>query len=317
MIPTTGMETIGAEIQSRIPFLRELNDLKRLHSNNLGPLSYAAWSFREAATPFTNGGPLAAHERCAAIVSAARLGAITPIVLQQAGLSRLKQTEIFQRSIRTHSALPDRVRTDLEVACSSLDHVFKTGNEREGSESPRWDELLSMAPRAGATCPGKARIALAPVESHADHCLMVAVYGYILADFFGADREDAWVIGICHHLHNVFLPDAGFTGEVLLGDELDGVISAFRLQVLDSFSTQFRSRVHGMFDQIADDKTPLAKTFHAADTIDRVLQMEYYERAARFQVQHALEDMNLVHDGPAAKFQHALLKSVGLLPQAA
>ena len=56
---------------------------------------------------------------------------------------------------------------------------------------------------------------------HSDHCAVVAIYGFLLADVFGADREDAWLIGLCHHFHNAYLPDSGFTGEVLLGDQLD------------------------------------------------------------------------------------------------
>ena len=53
---------------------------------------------------------------------------------------------------------------------------------------------------------------------------IVAVYGALLADDVGADPADAFLLGLAHHLHNAVLPDAGFAGEILLGDHLEPVL---------------------------------------------------------------------------------------------
>lgn len=309
MTATLQEENIAPAIRSQLDFLRELNDIKRLYAQNIGNESFATWAFRRACAGLTDGQPLQADIWCAAIVSAARLGAITPEILRDAGLSEIERLRIFQQSIETHVSLSNDVRSALTKACCAFDGI-SSGN----TSSPQdWVERLAAAPRAGATCPGKPRIALEPPEMHSDHCMMVAVYGYLLADLFGAKREDAWLIGLCHHFHNAYLPDAGFTGEIMLGPHLHQVIEAFRLRGIHALSPELQGRVICLFEEIIGVSTPLAKTFHAADTLDRVIQMEHYERVAKFRVMHALTDLNLVHEGPAQKFQHDLLNSVGLM----
>ena len=299
------------EIGCLLGLLREVNDTKRLYSYNLGQDSYATWVFRQACGAVSGGHPLEADVWSAAMVGAARLGAITPDVLRDGGLDEAERTAIFKESILTHEALPKKVCDSLTTACHSIEKVSSATLVTEA----KWVERLATAPRAGATCPGKPRIALEPPEMHSDHCATVAVYAYLLADFFGADREDAWLIGLCHHFHNAYLPDAGFTGEMMLGTHLDRMIETWRSRVIDGLPERFRSRVIRLFEEITGVATPLAKTFHAADTIDRVVQMEHYERAARFRVRQAMVDLNLVHEGAAQAFQHELLKSIGLFSE--
>ena len=299
------------EIGCLLGLLREVNDTKRLYSYNLGRDSYATRVFRQACGAISGGQALEVDVWCAAMVTAARLGAITPDVLRDGGLDEAERTAIFKQSILTHEALPKKVCDSLTTACHSIDKVFSDTLVTQAV----WVERLATAPRAGATCPGKPRIALEPPEMHSDHCATVAVYAYLLADFFGADREDAWLIGLCHHFHNAYLPDAGFTGEMMLGTHLNRMIETWRSRVIDGLPERFRKRMIRLFEEIAGVATPLAKTFHAADTIDRVVQMEHYERAAQFRVRHALVDLNLVHEGAAQAFQHELLKSIGLFSE--
>ena len=299
------------EIGCLLGLLRELNDTKRLYSYNLGQDSYATWVFRQACGAVSKGYALEADVWCAAMVGAARLGAITPDVLRDGGLDEAERTAILKESILTHEVLPKKVCDSLTTACHSIEKVLL----EISATRVDWVDRLATAPRAGATCPGKPRIALEPPEMHSDHCAMVAVYAYLLADFFDADREDAWLIGLCHHFHNAYLPDAGFTGEMLLGTHLGKLIETWRSRVIDGLPERFRSRVIRLFDEITGVATPLAKTFHAADTIDRIVQMEHYERAAQFRVRHALVDLNLVHEGAAQAFQHELLKSIGLFSE--
>lgn len=301
-------DSCSQEIQPMLELLRELNDLKRLYAYNLGGDSYATWIFRRACVAISNSQPLHAASWCAAVVSAARLGAITSEVLLDVGMSDIERIAIQHDSISPHESLPSDVRDSLTTACLGMDKIVLETRP----PSIEWVDRLAAAPRAGATCPGKPRIALEPAEMHSDHCAMVAVYGYLLADFFGANREDAWLIGLCHHFHNAFLPDAGFTGETLLGFNLEQVLETLRSRVISSLPEEMATRVTRLFEEINGVDTPLARAFHAADTIDRVLQMEQYERASQFRVREALEDFNLVHEGTAQAFQHELLIGLGL-----
>lgn len=304
----TDAAAVGPAIGDQLGFLRELNDVKRLYAQNLGSHSFASLVFYQAANALHSGTPLQADVWCAAIVSAARLGAITPTVLQDIGLDKSEGALVLKNAIFVQQSLSVSLRNCLTNACDALIEICL----EDLPKNPEWVARLAASPRAGATCPGKPRIALEPAEMHSDHCLMVAAYGFLLADAFGANREDAWLIGLCHHFHNAYLPDAGFTGEVLLGSHLDRVIQTLRQRVLGTVSENYQARVSRLLDEISDAQSPLAKTFHAADTIDRVVQMEHFERSANFRVSTALEEFNLVHDGAAQEFQHALLRSIGM-----
>lgn len=301
---------LAEHLKPLLPLLRELNDLKRLYAVNLGSFSLATQIFRGACLPLCGGGSLEAAEWTTALVSAGRLGAVSPEVLALAGVSAAEARAVFDRSIDAHECLPASTREALRASTNRLDGRLEGNfNYPEG----HWADRLCRSPRAGATCPGKPRIALEPAEMHSDHCAMVAVYAFLMADVFGANREDAWLIGLCHHFHNAFLPDAGFTGEMLLGNQIDRVIQGFRQKALSSVHAYYRHRIEQLLVEIADDSSPLAKAFHAADTIDRVVQMENYERAARFRVSQALDDLDLVHEGPVQAFQKDLLASMGML----
>lgn len=295
-------------VAEQLPLLRELNDIKRLYARNLGSHSLATQVFFGATNPLHLGEPLNADIWCAAIVCAARLGAITPYILNDIGVAPEERLAVYQNSIKMHTALPQHVTNTFLNAAKRLDSV----SIEKAESTSEWVVNLAASPRAGATCPGKPRIALEPAEMHSDHCILVATNAYILADIFGAKKEDAWLISLCHHLHNAYLPDAGFTGEVLLGAHLQRIIVSQRNRVLKNFTKDYQERVIELFSQIDDLESPLAQTFHAADTIDRIIQMEHYERAANFKVINVLEDFNLVHEGSAQRFQHELLNSIGI-----
>lgn len=296
------------QVADLLPILRELNDTKRLYARNLGSCSFATQVFFGATRPLHVGEHLNADVWCAAIVCAARLGAITPHILHDIGVNSDERLIVYQNSLKTHTSLPQTVINVLLKATPGLDKI----SVEKAESTSEWVEYLAVSPRAGATCPGKPRIALEPTEMHSDHCILVATNAFILADIFGANKEDAWLISLCHHLHNAYLPDAGFTGEVLLDRQLQGIIDSQRSRVLKNFTKDYQMRVIELFKEIDDLESPLAQTFHAADTIDRVIQMEHFERTANFKVISALEDFNLVHDGAAQQFQYELLNSIGI-----
>ena len=318
-----------------LPLFREINDLKRIRSPELLPSIAAAWFRSSAQSLFHTNSDIggSTRERLALrvtsnIIAATRLGAISVKDLEAGGLAPNVINDIRVKSINERNeAIEDGLlaamleavvdNSDLDTGISET----KDKSTRDGECSPdngveinkqNWIDRLIFQPRAGATAPGQPRIVLEPVESCAEHCLVTAAYAVLLAPSFGADPGDAFAIGIAHHLHNAQLPDAGFAGEALIGDYLDGLIDTLRDAVLATMSPEAATHLTPLLSEIASADTPLARTFHTADTIDRVLQIEYFARCNRFTLNDALVGMELVHAGPVQKFQQEQLDAAGL-----
>ena len=240
----------------------------------------------------------------AQFIASARLGGINRGVLAGAGQDSSEITETLVRSFRAVSAGLD--------ACLSgrLEEQLAFG--LEAGPTPEFVGCLCAQPRAGATSPGKPRIVLTPAESHGDHCLVVGVYAVCLAPRYGASIGKTFLAALAHHLHNAYLPDAGFTGEEMLGGALARVMAAFRMRAGDQLEAGLRERVFDALEAIATADTAEGKAFHAADVMDRVLQMKWYESAANFQLHMAMEDMQLVHAGPVQEFHRTVLRETGL-----
>ena len=228
---------------------------------------------------------------------------------------------MLRRSIAEWAdALPAPLPRLLAEAAGDLPAADELAGERlaaafEAEEPAGFLELLDLladAPRAGATKPGSARLILTPEESHADHCYLVAVYAVLLAPLYEADAAIVFLAGMSHHFHNAFLPDAGFTGEELLGGHLEPIMAEFTGRVLDELPGTLRDRVEDARRCLADAATPEGKAFHAADVLDRVLQMRHFDRAAAFTAKQALVDLDLVHPGPVRGFHLEVLRGAGL-----
>lgn len=172
---------------------------------------------------------------------------------------------------------------------------------------PALAALLNRQPRAGATCPGSPRLIVEPPESHGDHCLTVAVYGVLLSPLVGSDLVTPFLIGLAHHLHNVQLPDAGFAGEVLLGRHLPDVLATLEQRELAALPTPLADRLREVLLLRVDAVAPASQAFHAADVLDRVLQVHHHARAAAFTASQALDDLELVHAGPVHAFHLEVL----------
>ncbi len=105
---------------------------------------------------------------------------------------------------------------------------------------------------------------------------------------------------MAHHFHNAAMPDAGFTGEMLLGDHLLPIMevaTGWALGELDE-AGGLRAAVERARAILPDDSTPEGRAFHAADCIDRVLQIAQHLRAATLTMGTVLDEMELVHAGP-------------------
>ena len=288
-----------------VPLAVELCDLKRVRDAT-NPDSLATRLFRRGWGALLAGLPVAeiAMAITADAVAAARLGGIDRIVLTACGLDKAEATMVLARSF-------DEVAgpVDPTLAAALSTHL---GTLTTAGAAPAFAEALIRQPRAGATCPGKARIVLEPPENHGDHCLVVAVLATLLAPHYDADPAVAFLSGMAHHLHNATLPDSGFAGEILLGDHLAPILRRLFDQELATLPGPLSGMTRHALDGITDAETPAGRAFHAADVIDRVLQMRHYDRVAAFTVDQALDDMDLVHAGPIQSFHYAVLAEAGL-----
>ena len=288
------------------PLLQEVGDAKRVRTA-AAPGSLAEQAFGRAWARLVDGEDpeRVALSETAAAVARARLAGIDAPVLRRAGLSADQALDVLRRGYDdVAQAVPAGVRDRLREA---LPHVHAA----EGSP-PALVPALNAQPRAGATAPGRARLVVEPPESHGDHCLTVAVYGVLVAPLVGADPVVPFLVGLAHHLHNVSLPDAGFAGEVLLGEHLEPVIAELERQELDRLPRALADRLRGVLGLRADAVAPESQAFHAADVLDRVLQVHHHARAAAFTADQALDDLDLVHEGPVQAFHLDVLRSAGL-----
>ena len=327
------MTTVAAPAFTGVagPF-REVGDLKRVH------VAHAAGSAAQRA--FVRGwaalvagaepGEVAAAE-CAAALAGARLAGADAAVLRRCGLTAAQAQAVLRRAVDevvagltpatvawVQAALPGLVdAADPALRSHTADPGAPSeqyGSEVRGGDAglPAFVGALCRQPRAGATAPGLPRLVVEPPENHAEHCWAVAVYGALLADAVGADPGEAFLLGLAHHLHNAVLPDAGFAGETLLGDQLDPVLDRLTERELATLPDALAQRVRGLLACRADAATPVGRAFHAADVLDRVLQCHHHARAAGFTAEQALVDLELVHAGPVADYHRAVLLAAGL-----
>ena len=288
-----------------VPLAVELCDLKRVRDAS-SPESLATRGFRRAWGALVAGHDPDEVALCstADALAACRLGGIDRDVLLRCGLSGVEAGAVLARSFDevcqpVAAPLRDRLRGEL-------------GRTLLNAPVPDFAEALIHQPRAGATCPGKPRIVLEPPEGHGDHCFVVAVLGAVLAPQYGASPSAAFLAGMAHHLHNAVLPDSGFAGEMLLGPHLEPVMERLFTEALTTLPPALQDPTVEALAAIRDAETPVGRAFHAADVIDRVLQMRHYDRVAAFTIDQALQDMDLVHAGPVQAFHHAVLRDAGL-----
>ena len=289
-----------------IPFV-ELNDLKRTTSAGRSG-SIATRLFAEAWAGVVGGLDISrlSWRIAGQALSAARLGDIDLQLLQSSGVSSDAAVGVLRGAIEAVGlSLPVAVLRQIDIA---LDEHPETS-----ASCPAFVDDLARQPRAGITCPGRPRILLEPPENHADHCLMVAVYGVLLSPSYAADAGRVFLAALAHHFHNAGLPDSGFTGEMLLGDHLAPVIAHHTEACLRQLAPSLRGTVEEARAILPDASSPEGRAFHAADVLDRVLQVAQYMRVGALTMERALGEMELVHAGPVKTFQDDILRRAGLL----
>ncbi len=286
---------------------RDLSELKRMRDQSTTD-SVAERLFRSAWAALAEG--TEPWSVCLQIVAdalvATRLAGIDAGLLRDMEVDRQARDAILRRGFDDAAgALSSDVMAPVRDAVGGL-------RTAAGHQTPFVDRLIRQ-PRAGATSPGKPRLALEPAESHGDHCLVVGVLGALIALHGDADPARAFLAGLAHHLHNARLPDTGFAGEVMLGDQLLPLMRRLTEGELRTLPPALRVRVEDALAPIADAGTAEGRAFNAADVIDRVLQAHHHGRASAFTVDQALGDLQLVHEGPLQAFHLRVLSTLGLL----
>ncbi|MEH1164033.1 HD domain-containing protein [Micromonospora sp. CPCC 205539] len=307
---TAALVAVPADRLAAVPTLfREVGDLKRVRvAHATGSAAQRAF-VRSWAMLVAGADPNAVAAReCAAAVAGARLGGLDAERLTACGLTTGQSAAVLDRAIgELAAALHPGTTRRLRDALPDL-----TAGDAPQAPVPSFVTTLCAQPRAGATAPGRSRLVVEPAENHAEHCWAVAVYAALLAHDTGADPGEAFLLGLAHHLHNARLPDAGFAGEQLLGAHLDEVVDRLTQVELVALPERLAERTSAVLAHRASADTPLGQAFHAADVLDRVLQVHHHARAAAFTADQALVDLALVHDGPVTDYHRAVLRAAGL-----
>ena len=299
--PTAGVE----QLEDLLPLFRELNGLKRVRvAGKAGSwaerLFVRAWARLIAGEDF---GQVAREETAAAVV-ATSLAGIDAEVLAAGGVPAGARLEILQRAF-------DAVSHGLSPALAdSLRATLTDDPTRQPLAAvPPFVPLLAAQPRAGATRPGYPRAILEPAENHAEHCAVVAVNGVLAAGVFGADLAEPFLIGLAHHLHNAYLPDAGDAGDSLLGEHQRPLMDNYRARTLRELPPFLQKFIRHYLTAVYRADTPEARAFQAADSVDRVLEMEWHARCAAFTLETALGEMDIIHPGPVQAFQLEVMQA--------
>ncbi len=331
---------VGAHLAALVPLARECNTLKRVHvAGRAG--SWAARAFARA------WGALAAGEapdevmqaELGAAVIATRLGAIDAEFLRAERVPTRQAEDVLRRgwdaatgtlqraaddpdaaelwpspyeALLTTAALADGIPDEAHIAPGLLDYAERV----EHAAAPAFVARLAEQPRAGPTRPETPRLMLVPMETHAEHCWAVAVTGALVASAYEADAARVFVAGLAHHLANAWLPDAGDAADVALGDALAGLVAPLRERALAQLSPELRDVVEDALEIPPSTHGAEAHAFHAADALDRVLEMEWFARVARFSLDTALGEgpdaFNILHPGPNQHVERTALRAAGL-----
>ena len=297
----------AAGLAGLLGLFRELNNLKRIRvAGRFGSLAEGlfvrAWSRLAAGEDLER----VALEEAARAVAATLLAGIDAEVLREGGLDADERRGIVERAFdaaagAVEPALAARLRMTLAAESTP----------EPASVPPTFVTRLAAQPRAGATRPGYPRVVLEPAENHAEHCAVVAVNGVLAAGVFGADPAGPFLTGLAHHLHNAYLPDAGDAGDVLLGERLKPLMETFRARSLAELPASLHAPVRTSLAAVYRADYPEARAFQAADSLDRVLEMEWHARSAAFTLEVALGDMDIIHPGPVQVFQLEVMRAVG------
>lgn len=305
------MSAVGVETL----LLRQLGDMKRLRDAR-GTGSLADRAFVRGWRRVLDGEDferIAVEETARAMV-ATRLAGVDGAVLRLAGLTPDESLEVLRRAFDAAVEVGGPDLGDVDDLRAALPALVDTTDDAAADRErvPPFVLALVDQPRAGATHPSTPRIIVEPPESHGDHCFITAVYSSLIAPRHDVARGDAFAVAMAHHLPNGDLPDAGYAGEVLLGEYYPRILDALEERSLQQLPGDLAIRLRTLLPQRETARTPMGKVFNAADVLDRVLQVHHHARAAAFTASQALEDLDIVHPGAVQAYQLGILADAGL-----
>lgn len=307
-------ERLHAHLARLQPIFARIGDCKRIRTAADAPTSFAGRRFATTWADLAAGVPvadIAVRETAAALV-ACELAGIDARALRAGGLDDAAIVEVLASAVLSAGGtLAPAWRDRLIAAVPSL----LDDDPDAHRTAPPFVAPLQRQPRAGATHPREGRLILEPAESHADHAWAVAVVAALVTGDLGGDIAPPFLAGLGHHLHNAELPDAGFAGEELIGDRLGPLVTCLRDRALATLPAPLAEAVVASLRLLPAADSVEAMAFHAADVIDRVLEVVQFDRVARFRKEHALETLGLVHPGPLKSFQDGVLAATGLVPR--
>jgi hypothetical protein len=90
------------------------------------------------------------------------------------------------------------------------------------------------------------------------------------------------------------------------------VIERATERALGELEPGLRADIAAARQTLPDASTPEGRAFHAADVIDRVMQIAQHLKAANLTMDRVLGEMELVHDGPVKGFHDQVLREMRL-----
>lgn len=304
----TKSENSAEILAAFVPLFWEINNLKRIRAANLKN-SFAAKLYESAWQQIIGGGNVraVAVETARNALIGATMGAIDARVLRSA---ELKQNAVETILCRAFDAVAAPVDTALR---KEMRETIDGKLNSDETANPHFVELLIRQPRSGATKTGAPKRIFDQPENHAEHSIIVGVYAVLLAPIYAAEIETVFFAALAHHFHNAYLPDSGFAGEESLGEFLPRVFDVFRRKCLAEVPEKLHEKVWSALEIIEKADAPEAKAFHAADVIDRVLQMRHHAEANEFTLKYAMEEAELVHAGAIQEFHYGVLRAAKLI----
>ena len=308
----------------------ELTDLKRIESFG-HPGSLASYRFGNALERLVRikaiDGDIAKQQlRQLAVdhltlgIIATRCGAMDIDALKELDIAPEVIERTFDAALDEHAAaIPTSLRDEVRQSLGRQIHGGGAASTpRPIAGDAAFTDLVDRMrrePRAGATAMGRSRVLVTPTESQAEHSYVTAILATILAGWSAEDQPvdagECFATGMLHHVHNAYLPDSGFSGEVLLGDALPSVLRTARDRAKQAIAS-VADRIDAAADRMSHLETPESRCNNAADAIDRVLQSRYHERVANFDSGRINAELELVHEGPLQSFQQATLVRLGI-----
>ena len=302
------------------PLLRRMNGLKRVRTAETGSFSLVDRGFAVGWR-----GLLYGHDpqEVAVMHAGTMVAAVEMAGLDQGGLYDHGATLDEVAAVRAAAveaagvSVKEPLRSAMAERVGTLDWFDDPLNEeweRNSQSVPDFVGILMRQPRAGATHPSADRLFLEPAESHGDHCGMTAAYGVLLSPVLGADPGVVCTIGLAHHLFNASLPDVGFAGDRLLArfGLAERVTAAAFEKAYGQIDEPLRGRVKEALSHTQRTDTPEARCFHAADVLDRTLEMAWHAESAGFTLRDAVVGRNIVHEAPEQQLQRRVLEAAGV-----